>query len=246
MNILGRLSALVARQPRDNLQEAVINPGCTEFEVNNWIISDFIVNHLVPVVGVHPFPLSELQLMASAVCRLRPDHIFEWGTNIGKSARIFYETVRSFRIPTCIHSIDLPDDVEHAEHPKSDRGKMVRDIKEVNLYTGNGIERSFEIYQKISGNKNVLFFLDGDHSYKSVHYELGFITEKIPEADILLHDTFYQSPGSGYNIGPYKAMQDILRIYPDRFSVLSTQTGLPGMTLLYNKQKFIRLEAPDK
>ena len=60
-----------------------------EFEVNNWIISEFIVEKLVPVVGVHPFPLDELSLMTAAVCRFQPELIFEWGTNIGKSARIF-------------------------------------------------------------------------------------------------------------------------------------------------------------
>ena len=164
--------------------------NCTEFEVNNWIISDFVVHHLLPIVGFHPFPLSELQLMVASVCRLRPTHIFEWGTHLGKSARIFYEKVKAFKISAEIHSIDLPDNIDHTEHPKSDRGRMVKEIKEVQLYTGDGLEKSFDLYQKLKGNINVLFYLDGDHKYESVYRELTFITEKIPKANILLHDTF--------------------------------------------------------
>lgn len=234
MNLFKKLFALQLRSKKNIiLQNPLVNSDCSELEVNNWVISDFIVNHLVPIVGVHPFPLSELQLMVASVCRFQPTHIFEWGTHIGKSARIFYETIKRFRIMAEIHSIDLPDEVDHVEHPKSDRGIMVKGIKEVKLYQGNGIEKSFEIYQKISGNKNVLFFLDGDHSYESVSRELEFIIKNIPEANILIHDTFYQSSESGYNIGPYKAIQDILAIFPNNYSIISTQTGLPGMTLLY-------------
>ena len=44
----------------------------------------------------------------------------------------------------------------------------------------------------------------------------------------------YQSSESGYNIGPYNALQEILTAYPDKYSTISVQTGLPGMSLLYN------------
>lgn len=234
MNIFKRMLHARAKDSNNTFSDPVVNLNCTEFEVNNWIISDFIVNHLVPIVGVHPFPLNELHLMVAAVCRLQPSHIFEWGTNIGKSARIFYEAVKSFKIATEIHSIDLPDDMEHVEHPKDQRGALVKDIKEVKLYTGDGLVTSFSIYKEISDRKNVLYYLDGDHSYDSVYRELSFITKKIPEASILLHDTFYQSFESGYNVGPHKAIKDVLLKVPDKYTAISTQTGLPGMTLLYN------------
>ena len=70
------------------------NPGAFEFEVDNWVISEFIVKKILPFVGFHPFPLNELHLMVAATCRFRPSHIFEWGTHTGKSARVFYETTR--------------------------------------------------------------------------------------------------------------------------------------------------------
>ena len=89
------------------------NIGCTEFEVDNWQISNFIIHKLLPIVGPHPYPITALNLMTAAVCRLKPKQIFEWGTNIGKSARIFYEIGKQFGIPVDIHAIDFPDDLEH-------------------------------------------------------------------------------------------------------------------------------------
>jgi len=233
MNIFKRIAASRFKHMKRTPGDPILNLNCTEFEVNNWIISDFIVNHLAPIVGVHPFPLNELQLMVASVCRIRPTHIFEWGTNIGKSARIFYESSKSFNIPVEIHSVDLPDEVDHVEHPKSQRGVMVREIKEVKLYTGSGLEKTYEIYQKISGKNRVLFFVDGDHSYDSVRQELDFIIKNIPEANILIHDTFYQSEESGYNIGPYRAIVDVLESVPGTYKTISQNLGLPGMTLLW-------------
>lgn len=218
-------------------QDPQKNPECTEFEVNNWILSEFIVEKLYPVVGACPFPVSELLLMTSAVCYFKPTHIFDWGTHIGKSARIFHETSKYFRINAEIHSIDLPEDVEHVEHPHDERGKMVRSIPEVKLHLGDGLTKSLEICKSAEKVKNPLFLLDGDHSYESVYRELGGLIKAIDNPIILIHDTFYQSERSKYNIGPYKAVEKILSENKNKFKVISTNTGLPGMTLIYrNKQ----------
>jgi hypothetical protein len=101
------------------------NSACGEFEVDGWVTSAFVARSLVPVVGVHPFPLQELMLMTATVCRFEPSLIFEWGINIGKSARIFHEIAKYFHIPTTIHSCDLPDDVDHVEHPHAHGGSRV-------------------------------------------------------------------------------------------------------------------------
>lgn len=208
------------------------NLNCTEFEVDNWVISDFLVRKLIPVVGTHPYPITELNLMVAAMCRIKPQQIFEWGTNIGKSARIFYETGKHFGIPVEINSIDLPDDLEHEEHPKTSRGRMVKGYAGVSLYQADGLAKSIELYQK-HPEYSTLVFIDGDHSYESVRRELAGIIEAMPNAAILLHDTFYQSEQSGYNIGPYKAVSEILATMPGTYRVMATTTGLPGMTLLY-------------
>ena len=78
------------------LSHPVVNENCRKFEVNTRILSAFVVNDLLPIVGFSPFPLNELILMSAALCRIRPTYVFEWGTNVGKSARIFYETSKKF------------------------------------------------------------------------------------------------------------------------------------------------------
>src|SRR5260370_32874636 len=98
-------------------ENPVKNAGCSELEIDNWEVSTFVIRKLIPNVGIHPFPLNELMLMVAAVCWLRPAQIFDWGTNIGKSARIFYECTSHYRIDAEIHSTDLPDNVGHVKHP---------------------------------------------------------------------------------------------------------------------------------
>jgi hypothetical protein len=217
-----------------NHNDPTRNPSCSQFEVDNYVISEFIIKKLYPITSSHPFPLVELNLMVSAVCYLKPEQIFEWGTNIGKSSRIFYEVSKFFSLPMHIHTVDLPDDVEHGEHPHSNRGHMIKGLKNISLYQADGLSKSIELYHQNS-QKRTLVFIDGDHSYESVYRELTGIINAMPNAAILLHDTFYQSEQSGYNIGPYKAITEILATMPGTFQVMSTTTGLPGMTLLYKK-----------
>lgn len=233
MNILKKIVGRAYRSYQQKNQDPAMNINCSEFEVNNWVISDFIVHKLIPIVGTHPYPIGELNLMVAAVCRLKPAQIFEWGSNIGKSGRIFYETAKYFRLSVEIHSIDLPDDIEHQEHPKSQRGIFVKGLKEVTLHYGDGLTKTLEIYGKTSKVSAPLIFIDGDHSYESVRRELEGIIQNIPGANILLHDTFYQSKASGYNIGPHKAIADTLSTMPHNYKLMSTSMGLPGMTLLY-------------
>ncbi len=219
-------------KPEKTYENASKNDGCSEFEVDNWLISEFIVDRLVPAVGIHPFPLTELTLMSASVVRFRPKAIFEWGTHIGKSARVFYETAEAFGIACQVHSFDLPDDVEHVEHPHKQRGKLVRGLP-VKLYQEDGVTGALRICKrdKIADDK-VLFFVDGDHSYESVKGELAAIVKNHPRAKILLHDTFYQSSKSKYNVGPWKAVDEFTKKHKS-YKRISTNTGLPGMTLLY-------------
>lgn len=233
MMVLERLRRKLKYLMRSKSTDPVVNVACTEFEVNNWMISDFIVHKLIPIVGTHPYPIGELNLMVAAVCRLKPKQVFEWGTNIGASARIFYETAKYFGLLLEIHSIDLPDEVEHIQHPHQKRGWMVQGLPGVTLYYGDGLEKTLEIYGKSQAKPVPLIFIDGDHAYESVKRELTGIIKNIPQANILLHDTFFQSEKSGYNVGPHQAIKGILTEMPARFKVMSTTTGLPGMTLLY-------------
>lgn len=209
------------------------NRSSTEFEVDNWSISEFVSRTLVPVVGMHPFPLHELMLMVAAVCHTEPPQIFEWGTHIGKSARIFYECSTHYRLGAVIHSTDLPDDVSHAEHPHDERGRLVRGLASVHLHQGDGLETSLQVWRDAGRKPRPLFLLDGDHSYESVTRELWGVAQEIPDASILLHDAFYQSTDSGYNVGPHRAIGDVLERLQERYRRVDSGLGLPGMTLLY-------------
>ena len=53
------------------------------------------------------------------------------------------------------------------------------------------------------------------------------------DAIVLLHDTFFQSENSLYNVGPYKAINEILSLIQLDFKRVETKMGLPGMTLIY-------------
>ncbi len=217
---------------KSNNDDVAKNIQCTEFEVDNWKISEFIVKKLIPISGTHPYPIAELNLMVSAICRLNPQQIFEWGTNIGKSARIFYEAGKQFDINLEIYSIDLPDDLDHQEHPRSKRGHMVKGLAGVTLYQGDGLSKAIELFQH-HPERSTLVFIDGDHSYESVYRELNGVIKAMPLAHILLHDTFYQSSDSGYNVGPHKAVVETMAEMPGEYKIMATTTGLPGMTLLY-------------
>lgn len=209
------------------------NVGCSEFEVELWSVSRFVIERLVRIVDVHPFPLNKLMLLAGAVCRVRPTHIFEWGTHIGKSARAFYETAKHFGIKCEIHSIDLPDDVSHVEHPANERGRMVRHLESVYLHQGDGLEVALGLWNNAGRPERVLFFIDGDHAEQSVYRELTSIVDTVASPAVLLHDTFYQSPQAQYNVGPHTAIGRVLREHDGKFKRVDSGLGLPGMTLLY-------------
>ena len=57
--------------------DPVPNPTASEFEVDLWTLSHFLLERVVPVVGTHPYPLNELLLMAAAACRLKPSAVFD-------------------------------------------------------------------------------------------------------------------------------------------------------------------------
>lgn len=241
MGILSRLQALrgsasiqtAALEPFLSTANPTRNPDGSEFEIDGWATSAFIAQTLIPIVGVHPFPLQELMLMTATVCRFEPSLIFEWGTNIGKSARIFYEISKYFDIRTSIHSCDLPDDVEHVEHPHARRGAMVRGLSDVTLHQGDGLTTCLSLWDQAGRPQRPLFFLDGDHSYASVKREIHGITNSISDPILLLHDTFFQSSQSGYNVGPRQAIEESLAANPGRFHAVHSGLSLPGMTLLY-------------
>jgi hypothetical protein len=226
------VAAATTRELTHSWPDPVRNPTASEFEVDLWILSRFLLEKIVPVVGTHPYPLNELLLMTAAACRLKPSVVFDWGTHIGVSARIFYECDQAFKLGYEIHSVDLPPDASHVEHPGQEHGRLVRGLARVYLHRGNGVKVALDQWQNLGRPRRPLFFVDGDHAYESVRDELNEIFSTIPDASALAHDTFLQSVESKYNVGPARAIDEIVEKFPSRFRVIKSGLGLPGMTLL--------------
>jgi cephalosporin hydroxylase len=112
---------------------------------------------------------------------------------------------------------------------------FVKGLNNVTLHQGDGLDTSLKLYRKNQKICNALFFLDGDHSYSSVTRELNGITRQVENPILVIHDTFYQSPEANYNIGPYKAIVDFLASSTKNYEILSTNTGLPELTVLFKK-----------
>jgi cephalosporin hydroxylase len=201
-------------------------------EANKWALSEFITQALVPIVGVHPYPIDEQMLICSTVAYFQPDVIIEWGTHKGCSARIFHETTRFLGIPAEIHSIDLPASATHEENltEATNRAHLVRGLT-VTLHEGDGLSVARELCAAIKPPKTALFFLDGDHAYESVRRELSGVRGLVASAAVLVHDSFNQGPESGYNVGPYRALSEFAAA--ESLPVHSTVLGLPGMSLTY-------------
>lgn len=57
---------------------------------------------------------------------------------------------------------------------------LVKDIPEVMLHQGDGLDESMKVLDKVQGDIKPLFFLDGDHAYDSVTRELAGIMKACP------------------------------------------------------------------
>jgi hypothetical protein len=212
--------------------DPVPNKEASEFEVDLWILSDFVLGKVIPAVGVRPYPLNELLLMTATACRLKPSVVFDWGTHIGVSARVFYECARAFGLGYEIHSVDLPPDASHVEHPGQEHGRLVRGLSGVHLHRGNGVEVALDQWSRLGKPACPLFFVDGDHAFESVRDELTKIFDTVSDAAVIAHDTFRQSSESNYNIGPALAIEKLTKSSPSRFKAIHSGLGLPGMTLI--------------
>lgn len=201
-------------------------------QVDCWAISRFVTERLIPVVGQHPFPAHELMMMTAAVCHAKPDLICDWGTHVGKSARAFWEICHAFGIDSEIHSVDLPDEAEHVEHPGDRRGLLVRDIHDIHLHQGDGVSVAMTLLRRDPPRRQPLFFLDGDHGYETVLRELRTIVDAQPRSYMLVHDTFMQSHPEDFSIDPHLAIQTFLMESRQAWEVIHSGLGRPGMTLL--------------
>jgi hypothetical protein len=175
-------------------------------------------------------------LMCSALLWLRPRLVVEYGTNIGVSARVFWETSKHYDLHTVIHSIDLPSDSAYMKgctdwtaslSPARARGILVKNLG-VHLHEGDGVETAVKLIREENA-EDPLVFIDGDHAKESVLREASAIWSNFPKASILFHDTF---EGLDCKSGAREALRELLANRSDRPLVYDLPVGHPGMTLV--------------
>jgi cephalosporin hydroxylase len=205
----------------------------------SFLGSKFVAESLLPRAGYWPYPPGELHLLTVTLLWWQPDMIFEWGTNVGNSARIFHWIAEAFEIDTEIHSIDLPSDVSHVENVKELRGSLVRDFSDVHLHLGDGVNKALELFAALKPRRP-LFYVDGDHRADTVTRELEAVWATAPVAPILLDDTH----DWGIADSPRPAMLQFLERHDGEYEVFETVATLPGMSLLAPKEALARTATP--
>lgn len=133
----------------------------------------------------------EVTFLANVLARHRPQVVFDWGTNVGASARIFYEAAQILGYPCVVHTIELPDSEAHLDrdHPGERYGQWLVDIP-VCCWRGDALEVALKLLWYVDESlTKMLFFLDGAHDHDSVMRELRVIAAYEPEAVMVVHDT---------------------------------------------------------
>jgi hypothetical protein len=211
---------------------------CCEADVGS--LDRLVLEAILPRAGLL-YPLAEISLMALVVDRVRPTHIFEWGTNVGASAKLFHSITEVLGMDTAIHTWDLPEHTPHGQHPGAEHGKLVRGLSRVHFHRGDGVRGARQEYQRAKDTHpgvRVLFFVDGDHAYDSVIREVSEIISFQEEFHILAHDTFVQKPEpKGQFRESWMACATGLELSAREYRWLNVGFGSPGMTYLWGKGK---------
>ena len=141
--------------------------------------------HKAGVLGYTP---EEMTFVYDTMAELRPSLLLEWGTNVGHSARMFWEAKRLLALDTEIHSIELSEPVSalRPEDEGKQRGHHVQGL-DVTLHVGVGVPTAVRLHAE-SGREPTLLYVDDNHSGPGLTHDLGVLTTEMPDAVILVHD----------------------------------------------------------
>jgi hypothetical protein len=168
-------------------------------------------------MGLPGYGEDEVGFMCETVEIVQPDRIFDWGTNVGASARIFYEAC----IVHCIvETIDLPAVLEQLDRDHAGGRTGSHLTPEIRTHRGDGVTEALRLCAAWEP-KRPLFFLDGNHLRENVFREIWSIHKFCPRGVLLIHDT-NQQPGDAvrnwqHRYGGY------------RLDVLNSQAGMVRM-----------------
>lgn len=140
-------------------------------------------------MGLPAYGDQEVEFFESVLGRHRPTHVFEWGTNVGASARLFHEASLELGYECEVHTVELPLDLAHLDrdHPGHRYGQWIEGTS-IHAHRGYGLITSLTLYAQYTPER-ALFFLDGNHEHAVVLAELEAISETAPSAVMMVHDT---------------------------------------------------------
>jgi len=209
-------------------------------EADTAALDRLVLEKVIPQTGLL-YPFAEISLMALVVDRARPTHIFEWGTNIGGSAKIFHAITEAFGWNTEIHTWDLPEGISHGQHPGKEHGKLAQGLTRVHFHREDGLTGALEkMADESAKNPNLrpLFFVDGDHSYASVVSDIKGLISVLDEFHLLAHDTFVQKPDAkGHSRESWLGCPTALEAFAKEYRWLNVGFGNPGMAYLWGRGK---------
>lgn len=144
--------------------------------------------------GVYELPQEECRCMAKLVVALAPRHVFEIGTNHGRTTRLIAELAPA---DSHVYTLDLPQDQmlrgKHFDQARLDligdafRNHPVRS-KITQLY-GNSLTFDFSRY---AGQMD-LIFVDGDHSYEGVKSDTENALKMLAPGGVIVWDDYIQT-----------------------------------------------------
>jgi hypothetical protein len=168
----------------------------------------------IVALGLPSYDRDEIALMTETVFALRPTHIFEWGTNAGVSARIWWEATKGLSPQAEVHSIDhrMPGEF-CAEFPELYQGYWV-DGTEVHLHQGDGLPFVLDLFETEKPLR-ALVYLDDSHLLLQNARALKVLHREHPDAVLLIDDV---DKGE-----PLFALNWFLGKHKDDFVVCSTR-----------------------
>ncbi len=188
--------------------------------------ADLLVSR-VRHLGLKGITAGEVRFVHDTLAAYRPDLIVEWGTNVGHTARMFYEATVALDLDCDVHTADVhePVPVLRPEEKGLGMGFFVRGCP-VCLHLGDGPSVALSLCHALQPLRP-LFFVDDNHQVEHVFAELVLLSEGRPDAVILMHDTIVnrsQEPdqalrrflkqNDGYEVASVVSGQSMVRLWP--------------------------------
>lgn len=165
--------------------------------------------------GVNP---GDRRALYYLIMGIKPKNVLEVGTHIGASTLYIAKALKRLAGDRCVTSVDIVD----VNHPQTGPWKRAglryspkgfAEALECREYVAFHSEPCLQL-MKTTKQRYDFIFLDGDHSARSVYYEVHAALSLLnKEGVILLHDYYPEAkalyPDGNIINGPYSAMQRI-------------------------------------